>query len=100
MEEIIWGAPLEKMRVPQAATNSWEELLHRDGAEDKLLFFDTEEPVLDETVIGHRAIGVVYHPEWERGNYVSTVISKRYDAFIYIDKTNAVSPLAVETVQV
>ncbi|MCF2939370.1 erythromycin esterase family protein [Paenibacillus alkaliterrae] len=63
------------MRVPPAVANSWEELLHRDGAEDKLLFFDKEEPVLDETVVGHRAIGVVYHPQRERGNYVPTVIS-------------------------
>ncbi|KGE18076.1 erythromycin esterase family protein [Paenibacillus wynnii] len=95
-----WGAPMEKMRVPAAAANSWEEMLHRDGAEDKLLYFDKEDSVLDDTVIGHRAIGVVYHPEWERGNYVPTVISKRYDAFIYIDQTKAVSPLALETVKV
>jgi erythromycin esterase-like protein len=95
-----WGADLETMRVPQAVTNSWEELLHRTGAEDKILYFDTEEPVLEETVIGHRAIGVVYHPEWERGNYVPTVLPKRYDAFIYIDTTKALSPLAVEFVQV
>lgn len=93
-----WGAPLEKMRVPAALTHSWEELLHRDGAEDKLLYFDKEDSVLDETLIGHRAIGVVYHPERERGNYVPTIISKRYDAFIYLDHTKALSPLAVETV--
>lgn len=95
-----WGAAPEKMRVPAAGRNSWEELLHREGAADKLLYFDKEDPVLDELIIGHRAIGVVYNPNWERGNYVPTVISKRYDAFIYLDQTTAVSPLAIESVQV
>ena len=95
-----WGAPMEIMRVPAAVTNSWEEMLHRDGADDKLLYFDEEDPVLDDSVIGHRAIGVVYHPEWERGNYVPTVISKRYDAFVYIDQPHAVSALAIESVKV
>ena len=95
-----WGAPMQKMRVPAAASRSWEEMLHRDGHEDKLLYLDPEDPVLGTTVIGHRAIGVVYHPEWERGNYVPTIISKRYDAFIYLDQTTAVTPLALENVQV
>ncbi len=88
------------MNVPPALKNSWEELLHRDGAEDKLLLFDQESPGLDETMVGHRAIGVVYHPERERGNYVPTVIPMRYNAFIYLDQTNALSPLAVEILQV
>lgn len=91
-----WGEPLEEMAVPPAVTNSWEELLHRVGPENKILMFGKEEPALDETVVGHRAIGVVYHPHWERGNYVPTVISKRYDAFIYIDHTKALSPIAAE----
>lgn len=93
-----WGAPLEVMQVPPAITNSWEELLHRISPENKLLFFRENAEVLDETIVGHRAIGVVYHPERERGNYVPTIISKRYDAFIYLDRTKALSPLAVEPV--
>ncbi|MNN40039.1 Erythromycin esterase [compost metagenome] len=81
------------MQVPPAIKNSWEEHLHRDGAEDKLLLFGQEETVLDQKVIGHRAIGVVYHPERERGNYVPSILPKRYDAFIYLDHTHALSPV-------
>lgn len=96
-----WGAAPEQMKVPPAVTHSWEELLHRVGAGDKLLMFHKEEKtLLDEVVIGHRAIGVVYHPEQERGNYVPTVISQRYDAFIYLDQTKALLPLSVEAGQV
>jgi erythromycin esterase-like protein len=43
---------------------------------------------------GHRAIGVVYHPEYEAfGNYVPTVLPRRYDAFLYLDRTEALRPL-------
>jgi erythromycin esterase-like protein len=43
---------------------------------------------------GHRAIGVVYHPDHERySNYVPTVLPKRYDAFLYFDRTKALHPL-------
>ena len=48
-------------------------------------------------VRGHRAIGVVYHPEYEHyGNYVPTVLPKRYDAFLYLDETQALQPLHVQ----
>lgn len=43
---------------------------------------------------GQRAIGVVYNPTYERfGNYVPTILSLRYDVILFIDNTNALSPL-------
>jgi erythromycin esterase-like protein len=90
-----WGAPMRHMRVPEASARSWEHVLHRAGAEDKLLLmegFDEVEGALDPR--GHRAIGVVYHPEREaHGNYVSTVLPYRYDAVLYIDRSHALHPL-------
>ena len=47
------------------------------------------------TVRGHRAIGVVYKPNQERGNYVPTILLQRYDAFLYIDQTEALHPLPI-----
>ena len=84
-----WGAPWERMRVPPARPGSWEELLHRGVGGDGLLVFDGEE----DRPRGHRAIGVVYHPDREAGNYVPTVVPRRYDAFLYLDRTEAVTPL-------
>jgi erythromycin esterase-like protein len=55
-------------------------------------------PALGELVQtrGHRAIGVVYHPEFEHlGNFVPTILPRRYDAFVYLDQTQALHPLAV-----
>ena len=100
-----WGAPMERMNVPDGRPGSWEDVLHRaenpgESSRDKnqLLIFD-QERTSDEfqKVRGHRAIGVVYDPEFERrGNYVPTVLPKRYDAFMYIDKTQALHPLHIE----
>lgn len=87
-----WGQPLRVMKVPPAIAGSWEELLHRAGPDNKLLLFDEADGALADAFIGHRAIGVVYHPERERGNYVPTRIAKRYDAFVHIDRTQALSP--------
>jgi erythromycin esterase len=50
--------------------------------------------------MGQRAIGVVYNPIYEKyGNYVPTVLSLRYDALLFIDKTSAISPLHMQPIQ-
>ncbi len=90
-----WDAPMERMPVPPAREGSWEDILHRAGEANKLLLLDgvrDDGAFLEER--GHRAIGVVYHPNRERyGNYVPTVLPRRYDAFCYIDETHALHPL-------
>ncbi|MBO9598283.1 MAG: erythromycin esterase family protein [Cohnella sp.] len=91
-----WGDPLKAMKVPPAVPGSWEERLHRIGDGGNLLLFVGGVQELEDAVFGHRAIGVVYHPERERGNYVPSRISKRYDAFIHIDQTKALSPIETE----
>ncbi len=89
-----WGAEMQVMDVPPARTGSVEYILHQESVEDRLLIFDRSKKQRFDTVLPHRAIGVVYHPEHERrGNYVPTVLSSRYDAFIYIDETTSVHPL-------
>jgi erythromycin esterase len=90
-----WEAPMERMRVPPAREGSWEDVLHRAGAEDKLLLLASARPTSELLQPrGHRAIGVVYHPEYERyGNYVPSVLPRRYDAFLSLDTTRALHPL-------
>ena len=90
-----WDSPMERMRVPPAREGSWEDVLHQAGAEDKLLLLASAEPTPELLQPrGHRAIGVVYRPESEHhGNYVPTVLPRRYDAFLYLDTTRALHPL-------
>ena len=96
-----WGADLEIKTVPPAMNGSWEEAMHLSGAYDKLLIFTDENRQLFQDRVGHRAIGVVYRPEYEQyGNYVPSVMSERYDAFIYMDETQALHPLVHETAPV
>jgi len=92
-----WGAKMQFMNVPAARKGSWEYLLHRAGVQNKLLLMDDfMNDVFMENHIGHRAIGVVYNPEYEKyGNYVPSILPMRYDAFIYIDETNGVHPLHI-----
>jgi erythromycin esterase len=92
-----WGDPMRIMQVPPSIKNSWEHCLHEAGTTNKLLLMDDiRDTVLAEQAIGHRAIGVVYHPEYERrGNYVPSIVAKRYDAFLFIDKTKALHPLHI-----
>src|SRR6185503_8473835 len=92
-----WGEPMERMPVPAARRGSFEDAMHDAGVGDALLLFNGADnggvPGLDEP-LGHRAIGVVYDPSAERwGNYVPTIVPRRYDAFLYLEQTRAVDPL-------
>jgi len=89
-----WEAPMQWTRVPPGREGTWEDVLHCVQPTDKLLIFDDEDrsgPLAK--LRGHRAIGVVYRPEYEAGNYVPTVLPRRYDAFLFIDETRALRPL-------
>jgi erythromycin esterase len=92
-----WGEPMERMRVPVARDGSLEDLLHRAVKGDGLFVFDGSPnggiAGFDQP-LDHRAIGVVYDPAAERfGNYVPTIVPRRYDAFVFVDESHAVDPL-------
>jgi erythromycin esterase-like protein len=92
-----WGAAMRKMPVPPGRDGSWESVLHAALGADSLLIFDSH-PSLQELMAprGHRAIGVVYHPDAEAyGNYVPTVMPRRYDALAYFEESHALHPLHV-----
>ena len=95
-----WGDEMRKIRIPESVEGSWENLFHQasNGENRLLLFNQIKEEACLASPIAHRAIGVVYNPEQERfGNYVPTVLPKRYDAFIYLDETSALHPIHIET---
>ncbi|OKL39860.1 erythromycin esterase family protein [Pontibacter flavimaris] len=94
-----WGAPMQKMDVPPAASGSWEEFLHKVSTDDKIILSKDLKQVPEvQDYIGHRAIGVVYDPKYEMfGNYVPTIIPERYDAFLYFEETEAVHPIRMKS---
>jgi erythromycin esterase len=92
-----WGDVMRIMNVPEAMAGSWEHLIHQLNAKDRIIFLNEEmKKFLGKRKFGHRAIGVVYHPEREHlGNYVPSAMPYRYNAFIYIDKTRALHPVHI-----
>ncbi len=106
-----WGEKMERMHIPPAVNGSWDAMIHEfsKGKNRLLLFGDNAEESITRKLPaeetrnkrrGQRAIGVVYNPEYERfGNYVPTLLTRRYDAFLYIDKTHALHPLHMQEVK-
>lgn len=97
-----WGGKVKKLPVPPGIHGSFDDYFHKLCVELKapICYVNFKDiPDKDPSkkdflkTKGQRAIGVVYHPSYERGNYVPTVIGKRYDWFIFIDETNALQPL-------
>lgn len=93
-----WGEPECVLDVPDARPDSHEDVLHHALGRSAVLVFprDRTGPWLAERR-GHRAIGVVYEPAQESRNYVPTVIGRRYDAFVWLERTRALLPLHHES---
>ncbi|MEW1953462.1 erythromycin esterase family protein [Terrabacter sp. NPDC080008] len=89
-----WGAPETVFPVPPARAGSHEALLHGVLGTPAVLVFPGDRcgPWLSLSA-GHRAIGVVYDPERERGNYVPTRMGGRYDALLWLEETTALRPV-------
>ncbi len=92
-----WGSSEIAFPVPDARDASHEDLLHDALGQPSVLVFgdDRSGPWLSAW-LGHRAIGVVYNPWREQGNYVPTCMGERYDALIWLEDTEALSPLRHE----
>lgn len=89
-----WGERRQVMNVPRARRDSWEWILHQHRPANKIILMaGLEENEYYQRRIGHRAIGVVYDPNRESGNYVPSVLPERYDTFIFLDETSALKPL-------
>jgi len=93
-----WGDVMREMDVPEAMHGSWEYEMHQLDAKGRIVFMNEKmREQIGEKKFGHRAIGVVYHPQYEQyGNYVPSILPLRYDAFIYIDETTALHPLHIK----
>lgn len=95
-----WKTPQETMVLPVAQAGTYEDYFHKATvnleAKQILTTFNHLEkssPLYHK--LGHRAVGVVYDPEYEKHghNYVPTELANRYDSFIFVDETNALRPL-------
>jgi erythromycin esterase len=90
-----WQGPRQEMTVPRALGGSVEDLLNQLGKEASILLMAdlAEAPAFSNRLWRHRAIGVTYDPLEERGNYVPSLLTRRYDVIIFIAETAPLTPL-------
>lgn len=98
-----WDAPMEIKTVRPSRPDSYEDLCHQVGegrflldlrpGQDEELRRALAEPRLE------RYIGVIYRPDTERWSHYSfSSLPDQYDAFVWFDKTKAVTPLPSKVV--
>ena len=89
-----WGGRMKKMTIPPAVPNSIEYKLNEVDQESFYLIFDKEDR-LDKnlSVMGNRAVGVVYNPKKDNRQFVPTIVPLRYDALFFFKKTTALRVL-------
>jgi erythromycin esterase-like protein len=84
-------------RVPPAVPGTYENACHQTGLDRLMLLLKPLREAYQAGALnewrGHRAMGIVYEPEYELHNHVPTRLADRYDAYIFIDRTKAVKPL-------
>lgn len=96
-----WGADMQVKTVRPARPDSYEHAFRRTGLARTLtdwrgrsrqsLAHILREPLLE------RAIGVVYRPETEfLSHYFEAVLADQFDAFVWFEHSNAVTPLGHE----
>lgn len=93
-----WDEPMKVKAVNPSRPDSYERLAHEAGIDRFLL--DLREgvhPVLRQRLMAprlERFIGVIYRPETERwSHYSECVLPQQFDAYVWFDKTSAVTPL-------
>ncbi|MFN3944947.1 MAG: protein-L-isoaspartate(D-aspartate) O-methyltransferase [Allosphingosinicella sp.] len=94
-----WDGEMEVKEVRPSLAGSYEQLSHEAGVERFLL--DMREGENEQAVEAlmeprlERFIGVIYRPETERwSHYARAVLPRQFDAWVWFDRTEAVTPLA------
>ena len=87
----IWNGPLQEIRLLPAKDGSWESILHQLGAENKIILSkDIRNNKTLNKWIEFRSVGAAFSGA---AVYGRSIMSERFDSFIFIDSTTALHPL-------
>ncbi len=91
-----WGEAMQVMSVRPSLPGSHERLCHETAMDRFLLDFgrggEAAEVMAQDRP--ERFIGVVYRPATERqSHYAEAALSRQFDAWVWFDRTSAVTPL-------
>ncbi|RUY36576.1 erythromycin esterase family protein, partial [Mesorhizobium sp. M7A.F.Ca.CA.002.07.1.1] len=94
-----WDGEMEVKQVRASHADSYERLCH-DSLVSRFLLDLGRDKTLRERLLERRLerfIGVIYRPETELGShYADASLPQQFDAFLWFDKTAAVTPLGPE----
>jgi protein-L-isoaspartate(D-aspartate) O-methyltransferase len=91
-----WDGEMEIKRVRPSHQDSYERQCHDSGKSRFLLDFSRDEALRWRLIEQRleRFIGVIYRPETElMSHYASASLPQQFDAFVWFDETQAVTPL-------
>jgi protein-L-isoaspartate(D-aspartate) O-methyltransferase len=91
-----WDGEMEIKEVRPSMSDSFERLCHDSGISPFLLDFGLNRELAEAASKPRpqRYIGVIYRPDTERlSHYMDSAISRQFDAFVWFDKTTAVTPV-------
>ena len=93
-----WDDPMEVKRVNPSRPDSYERIAHDTGIERFLIDLrGGTNPAAREALMEprlERFIGVIYRPETERwSHYSHAILPEQFDAYVWFDRTQAVTPL-------
>jgi protein-L-isoaspartate(D-aspartate) O-methyltransferase len=96
-----WDGEMEIKQVRPSRTGSVERLCHDAGAERFLLDLRRGQHEGLRAALAparlERFIGVIYLPETElQSHYAQVCLAEQFDAYVWFDRTRAVTPLAPE----
>ncbi|TPK72708.1 protein-L-isoaspartate(D-aspartate) O-methyltransferase [Mesorhizobium sp. B2-4-18] len=92
-----WDREMEVKDVNPSLPGSFERLCHESGKPSFLLDFERHGQLGADLAAPRpeRYIGVIYRPETERlSHYMDSSVSRQFDAFVWFDRTSAVTPLS------
>lgn len=93
-----WDGEMEIKEVRPSLDASIEECFHRSGQTRGLLDLSKDMELQHElaSVRLQRFIGVIYRPDTERySHYAKASLSRQYDAYVWFDRSNAITPLSI-----
>ncbi len=95
-----WDGDMEEKPVRPSLPDSYERLFHEAGLSPFLLDLEGLHETLRAALMEprlERFIGVIYRPETERwSHYAQAVLPLQFDAFVWFDRSGAVTPLGPE----
>ncbi|HEV7344460.1 MAG TPA: erythromycin esterase family protein [Devosia sp.] len=94
-----WDEPMQIKTVVPSRPDSYERVFRHTGIARSLIDLRHDQElraVLSQPRL-ERAIGVIYRPETElQSHYFEAVLPEQFDAYVWFEKTSAVTPLPAE----